>query len=235
MSAICALSAASITDRMPRRAILPAGTLMCAVLLGINSGLSAVLDRQTRRGDGSVSSSVAQGALAAYFLFNCMYSFTYTPLQGVLPVESLTTTMRAKGLAASGFIVSAIGFINQFAGPIGLANLGYKYIYVFVGWDVVEVSNIRAIIFLRGFQIADCIRLSSGTSSVSSPRAVRSRSSTGSTSSPTPSRPRRCTRRLSSPRVASSPTSRRLRRSFKHQNPGNVGRWRRPGRVVITF
>jgi len=37
--------------------------------------------------------------------------------------------MRAKGLALSGIIVNAIGFINQFAGPIGLANIKYKYIW----------------------------------------------------------------------------------------------------------
>ncbi|GMK54150.1 hypothetical protein CspeluHIS016_0107360 [Cutaneotrichosporon spelunceum] len=142
ISAFCALTAATLTDRMPRRLILPWGTLGCAALLGINSGLSAVLDKQVNRpgfnGEGPISLSVAQGALAAYFLFNCLYSFTYTPLQGVVPVEALTTTMRAKGLAASGFIVSAIGFINMFAGPIGLQNLGYKYIYVFVAWDCVE-------------------------------------------------------------------------------------------------
>ena len=41
------------------------------------------------------------------FLFNCMFSFTYTPLQGVIPAEALETTMRAKGLALSGIIVSA--------------------------------------------------------------------------------------------------------------------------------
>jgi len=46
--------------------------------------------------------------------------------------------MRAKGLALSGIIVNAIGFINQFAGPIGLANIKYKYIWIFVGWDVME-------------------------------------------------------------------------------------------------
>lgn len=46
--------------------------------------------------------------------------------------------MRAKGLAASGVIVNAIGFVNQFAGPIALGNIGYRYIYVFVGWDCVE-------------------------------------------------------------------------------------------------
>lgn len=138
ISAICALTAATLTDRMPRRFILPLGTLLCAVFLGINSGLSAVLDNQTKKDTASISKSVGQGALAAYFLFNCIFSFTYTPLQGVVAVEALTTTMRAKGLALSGFMVSGIGFVNLFAGPIGLHNLGYKYIYVFVGWDVFE-------------------------------------------------------------------------------------------------
>lgn len=133
ISAFCALTAATQTDRIPRRAILPWGTLGCAVLLGINAGLSGVLDKQLGPDKtGSVQPSIAKGALAAYFMFNCLFSFTYTPLQGVVPVESLTTTMRAKGLAASGFIVNAMGFINQFAGPVGLQNLGYKYIYVFV-------------------------------------------------------------------------------------------------------
>ena len=74
--------------------------------------------------------------------------------------------MRAKGLALSGVLVSgrslaiavvlqarrvlsriasiwyhtAIGFINQFAGPIALGNIGYKYTYIFVGWDCVETA-----------------------------------------------------------------------------------------------
>ena len=46
--------------------------------------------------------------------------------------------MRAKGLAASGVIVSAMGFINQFAGPYALQNIKNNYMYVFVGWDFIE-------------------------------------------------------------------------------------------------
>lgn len=103
-------------------------------MLAINSGLSAAIDSQ---GD-NVITSYAQGGLAAYFLFNVIFSFTYTPLQAVVVTEALETTERAKGLAASGVIVSAMGFINQFAGPIALYNIQYRYIYVFVGWDVIE-------------------------------------------------------------------------------------------------
>lgn len=65
-------------------------------------------------------------------------SFTYTPLQGVIPAEALETTMRAKGLAASGMIVNSVGFINLFAGPIALKNIKHRYIFVFVVWDCIE-------------------------------------------------------------------------------------------------
>ncbi|KAI0905845.1 putative MFS lactose permease [Ustulina deusta] len=134
LSAVGALTAVSLTDKMRRRPVLVYGTLACAVALALNSGLSAALDSQGT----NIQSSYAKGALASYFLFNIVFSFTYTPLQGVIPSEALETTMRAKGLAASAVIVNVLGFINQFAGPIGLQNIGYKYIFVFVGWDVVE-------------------------------------------------------------------------------------------------
>ncbi|KAI8628810.1 lactose permease [Xylariaceae sp. FL1651] len=134
LSAVGALSAVSLTDKMRRRPVLIYGTFACAVALALNSGLSAVLDSQGKNIEGSY----AKGALASYFLFNIVFSFTYTPLQGVIPTEALETTMRAKGLAASAVLVNLVGFINQFAGPIGLANIGYKYIYVFVGWDLFE-------------------------------------------------------------------------------------------------
>ncbi|KAI0408462.1 putative MFS lactose permease [Xylaria palmicola] len=134
LSAVGALSAVVFTDRMRRRPVLIYGTLACAVTLALNSGLSAALYSQGESIDGSY----AKGALASYFLFNVVFSFTYTPLQGVIPAEALETTMRAKGLAAYAVIVNLVGFINQFAGPIGLENIGYKYIFVFVGWDLVE-------------------------------------------------------------------------------------------------
>ncbi|WVF68283.1 hypothetical protein IAT40_003048 [Kwoniella sp. CBS 6097] len=134
VSCIGATIALVFTDRMHRRKVLIIGTFVCACTLAVNSGLSATLAKQ----GANVGKGIAQGALAAYFLFNIIFSFTYTPLQGVIPAEALETTMRAKGLAASGIIVNAISFINQFAGPIALGNIGYKYIYIFVGWDVVE-------------------------------------------------------------------------------------------------
>jgi hypothetical protein len=136
VSAMCALTAAAFTDRMPRVKILTWGTAGCAVFLAINAGLSEVWSKQPVDADGVVINpnlSVGQGALAAYFLFNALFSFTYTPLQGVVPTESLENTARAKGMAFSGVCVSLIGFINTYAGPIALKNIKHRYVFVFVG------------------------------------------------------------------------------------------------------
>ena len=140
LSAIGAGIGVSLSDKMPRRKVLVIGTFVCAVMLAINGGTSAGV-KQHSDADGNLDPNYVaygQSALAFYFLFNTIYSFTYTPLQGIIPAEALDTNRRAKALAASGIIVGLFGFINTFAGPIALGNIGYKYIYIFVGWDVIE-------------------------------------------------------------------------------------------------
>ncbi|KAH8694299.1 putative MFS lactose permease [Talaromyces proteolyticus] len=137
VSAIGALTAVYFTDRMPRRPVLVWGTLACAVTMAINAGVSEPLISE-KATTGTINNTYGQVALAFYYLFNVVFSFTYTPLQGVIPAEALETTTRAKGLALSGFMVNCIGFISQFASPIGLANISTNYFWIFVGWDVFE-------------------------------------------------------------------------------------------------
>ena len=86
----------------------------------------------------TLSTGEAKASIAFYNLFNVAFGFTYTPLQGVIPAEALETTTRAKGLALSGFMVSIVGFISQFASPIGLQNMSTNYLWIFVGWDLFE-------------------------------------------------------------------------------------------------
>ncbi|KAJ5987430.1 hypothetical protein N7451_011795 [Penicillium sp. IBT 35674x] len=134
ISAIAAGTAVCLTDRMPRRPVLIWGTLACAITMAINAAISLPI-----ASTGSISHTKGQAALAFYYLFNVVFSFTYTPLQGVVPAEALETTTRAKGLALSGFMVSSISFISQFASPIGLGDISTNYFWIFVGWDLIEV------------------------------------------------------------------------------------------------
>ncbi|KAJ6013421.1 hypothetical protein N7540_008012 [Penicillium herquei] len=133
VSAIGAGTAVCLTDRMPRRPVLIWGTLVCAIAMAINAAISIPIAET-----GTIDPAKGQAALAFYYLFNVIFSFTYTPLQGVMPAEALETTTRAKGLALSGFMVSTISFISQFASPIGLGNISTNYFWIFVGWDLFE-------------------------------------------------------------------------------------------------
>jgi len=140
-SAVVGLTAASLTDRMPRVKVLSIGTFVCACLLAINAGCNTVWANTPVDAAGNPINpplAIAKLGLAAYFLFGFVYTFAYTPLQGVYPTENLENTARAKGLALSGVLVNLIGFINTYAGPIALANIKNNYTYVFVGWDIIE-------------------------------------------------------------------------------------------------
>ncbi|KAJ5634041.1 hypothetical protein N7528_001883 [Penicillium herquei] len=133
VSAIGAGTAVCLTDRMPRRPVLIWGTLACAIAMAINAAVSIPIAET-----GTIDPAKGQAALAFYYIFNVIFSFTYTPLQGVMPAEALETTTRAKGLALSGFMVGTISFISQFASPIGLGNISTNYFWIFVGWDLFE-------------------------------------------------------------------------------------------------
>ncbi|KAL4985747.1 general substrate transporter [Aspergillus falconensis] len=137
VGAIGALTAVYYCDRMPRRTVLVWGTLACAICMAVNAGVSQPLIPQRDAGE-TLDPTLGRTALAFYYLFQVVFSFTYTPLQGVVPAEALETTTRAKGLALSGFLVSGTSFISQYASPIALGNISTNYFWIFVGWDVVE-------------------------------------------------------------------------------------------------
>jgi hypothetical protein len=138
VSCFGALCGVALADRMPRRKVLVWGTGICAVFLAINGGLSDLWSKQAARNGGSGSISVGQGAITAYFFFNIVFSFAYTPLQALYPVECLATTTRAKGMAMYAVFVGVVGFINLFAIPIALQNIQHRLVFIFVGWDIIE-------------------------------------------------------------------------------------------------
>jgi len=134
-SAIGAGAGVALADKMPRRQALIWGTLLSACMLAGNGGLSAKWAKQPTDDENL---NVGRGAVAFFFLFGIVYSFAYTPLQALYPVEVLQTTTRAKGMAMYAVVVGLISFINLYAGPIALANIKYNYMFIFVGWDIIE-------------------------------------------------------------------------------------------------
>lgn len=143
VSAFCALVGASQADKLPRIRTLTIGTLLCTVCLLGNGLCSTFWAKQPHDAMGNVINPnlrLGQAGVAFNFLFGAVFSASYTPMQGIIPAESLETTARAKGMAFSGVLVNLIGFINTYAGPIAFKNIQNNYIYVFVVWDIIEAA-----------------------------------------------------------------------------------------------
>ncbi|KAJ3922542.1 general substrate transporter [Lentinula edodes] len=132
LSAFGAFTGAAITDKIGRRKRLYLGSFILACLLAIVAALTANF--------GEVGNNNLNGANASItfiFLFGLAYSFTYTPLQALYCAEVMSQDMRGKGMAVHILISNCAGFINTFANSVGLGKLGWKYYFVFVGWDFI--------------------------------------------------------------------------------------------------
>lgn len=100
--------------------------------------------------------AAGRAAMAFSTLSGVGYTFGFTPLQALYPVEVLSYEMRAKGMAFNSFVLSAVLLINQFAAPIALEKIGWKYFIVIVCWDVFQF--ICAYFFLietRGYTLEE--------------------------------------------------------------------------------
>ncbi|KIY73154.1 general substrate transporter [Cylindrobasidium torrendii FP15055 ss-10] len=131
LSAGGAFTGAMLSDTIGRRRRLYIGAFVLACLLAIAAVLSGKYGVE-----GNTNTAGAHASITFIFLFGIAYSFTYTPLQALYCAEVLRQDMRAKGMGVHILISNLAGFINTFANSVGLQALGWKYYFVFVGWNL---------------------------------------------------------------------------------------------------
>ncbi|KAF5358983.1 hypothetical protein D9758_004837 [Tetrapyrgos nigripes] len=136
VSAIGASIGTSLCDTVGRRKMWFWGTLASASMLVVVTGCTAKFGQDGSNPDG------ANAAIAFIFLFGFVYSFAYTPLQALYPVECLANNTRAKGMAMYSFAVSCAGLVGTYAGPVALQKITWKYYIVYICWDLFEATII---------------------------------------------------------------------------------------------
>jgi len=77
------------------------------------------------------SQAAGNGVIAFIFLFYLAYDIAYTPLIVSYTVEILPYALRAKGFTVFNFMISLALIFNQYANPIALAAIGWKYYIVY--------------------------------------------------------------------------------------------------------
>ncbi|KAF3803796.1 Lactose permease [Colletotrichum gloeosporioides] len=81
---------------------------------------------------GHIDTASGYAFIAMIFLYGIVMSFTWTPLQALYPAEILSTDIRAKGIAADKFVSGIASFINLYATPIALKDIGWKTYTIFL-------------------------------------------------------------------------------------------------------
>ncbi|RDW59092.1 hypothetical protein BP5796_12016 [Coleophoma crateriformis] len=122
---VIAASAALLVERMGRRTLFRISTVGMLVIFTTWTVCSAVYSEMH-------SHAAATAVLVFIFIFQFFYCIAFSPLPVAYSVEILSYSVRAKGMAAYVFSTKVAVFVNQYVNPIGLANIGWKYYFVYV-------------------------------------------------------------------------------------------------------
>ncbi|MCJ1258557.1 hypothetical protein MMC24_006390 [Lignoscripta atroalba] len=109
-----------------------AGMIVC---LSITAGTAAGYVETNSKSSSSAS-------ISFIYIFGVVFALGYTSMQPIYPGEVLTNDMRAKGMGVFQLTSGASGFVNTFAAPVALTNIGYWFYVFFVFWDLFEFAFI---------------------------------------------------------------------------------------------
>ncbi|RPA82027.1 general substrate transporter [Ascobolus immersus RN42] len=137
ISFVMATVGARFTDRIGRRPVLLIGTSLFVVWWTVITVMIALYGEE-----GSTNEPGARAAIAFIYLFSITYSFSYTPLQALYPVECLAYETRAKGMGMYNLFVNIAGFFNTYAIPVAWERIKWRFLFLFIAWDAFEVAFI---------------------------------------------------------------------------------------------
>ncbi|KAF9892798.1 hypothetical protein FE257_000387 [Aspergillus nanangensis] len=112
-------------DRWGRRTLFLYGTFITG-LIYIPINVIASYD------PAHITAGMGYGFIACIFLYGIFFAFCWTPLQALYPAEILPNRVRAKGMAFQSMIYGAANFINMYATPTGMANIGWNMYTIFL-------------------------------------------------------------------------------------------------------
>ncbi|KAI0010827.1 MFS sugar transporter-like protein [Xylariaceae sp. FL0662B] len=124
-SGAAAATGASLMDRFGRRRMLISCCVAIALMwAGMLGGTGAYYENN--------NVTAAKASIVFVFLIGIVFSFAYTPLQALYPVECLSYEQRAKGMAFQNLAGGAASMVNQFAFPIALKDITWKTYFIYL-------------------------------------------------------------------------------------------------------
>ena len=115
-----AFTAALLVERIGRRVLFLSSCVGMVLFFTLQTVCSA-------RYAITKSESAAHAVIAFIFLFYASFDIAFTPLIISYTLEILPYSLRAKGFTLFSFVISLALIFNQYANPVALRNIGWKY------------------------------------------------------------------------------------------------------------
>ncbi|KAF4869154.1 Lactose permease [Colletotrichum siamense] len=128
-----ALAAASLVEKLGRRILFISSSV---IMLLAMIGFTVATEQFTREGQSAASKAL----VAMVFLFQFGSDVGYTPLTPMYTAEICPYHLRAKAMALHYFLMYAFSAAGQYANPVALQNLGWRYYLVYIVILVFEVG-----------------------------------------------------------------------------------------------
>lgn len=124
-SFLSGIAGSFMVDKLGRRTLFLWGTFLTMLVYIPINVIAAIAE-------GHVGTGPGYAFIAMIFLYGIFFSFSWTPLQALYPSEILNNDVRAKGMAFQGFTSGVASFINTYATPVALKNIGWKTYTIFL-------------------------------------------------------------------------------------------------------
>ncbi|KAI8943343.1 hypothetical protein NX059_001360 [Plenodomus lindquistii] len=135
---VTSLGFSLVVDRFRRRTMFLTSTALMLACFIVWTALESTFEQQVEK-SSSGSPALGRAILALIFLFNAAFNLAWQPLQVTYVVEIMPYHMRARGLTLYNLFVSSALIFNQYANPIALEAIGWKYYLVYDVWLFVEL------------------------------------------------------------------------------------------------
>jgi len=133
---LVSIAGALLADRIGRR---PLWMLSLVAMICSNIGItitSAVFAHTTN------NKPAAYMAILFLFFYNAGFNVAMNPLAYSYPTEILPYSMRTKGLSVMVAIGQLLLIVSQYANPVAIANIGWKYWLFFLGMLVLFLAMV---------------------------------------------------------------------------------------------
>ncbi|KAJ3349516.1 hypothetical protein HDU83_000434 [Entophlyctis luteolus] len=135
---VTSLAGSTFVDKLGRRTMLLYFLVLWYFFLTLSATALTLVTSNDDQWSGRRGTAILYVCLG--YFGSTAWTFFFTPLQALYPVEFFNSTQRGRGLALGNLISNVCNIINNYLIPIAVTTIGSHIYWVYVTWGIVTIS-----------------------------------------------------------------------------------------------